>query len=90
MQTVKWLNDALSKFWPSVSSATEAVIKQNLQPYLDKICPPYLTSLAFSRITLGTIAPVIVGVRYCRTKEKCVRLDVDLKWAGNPEVFLLF
>jgi hypothetical protein len=90
VQTVQWLNDILEKLWPSISSATEAVIMQTLQPILDQNCPSYLTSLEFSRITLGTIAPVIVGVRHCRTtaEDNCVRLDIELKWAGNPEVTL--
>jgi Ca2+-dependent lipid-binding protein len=87
VQTVQWLNNALSKLWPSVSSATEAVIKATLSPVLEQNCPVYLTSLTFSRITLGTIAPVIVGIRHCQTEDNCVRLDVELKWAGNPEVF---
>lgn len=96
VQTVQWLNDIISKLWPSISLATEAVIMQTLQPILDQNCPAYLTSLEFSRITLGTIAPVIVGIRHCNTEDNCVRLDIELKWAGNPEVtttlqlFLLF
>jgi Ca2+-dependent lipid-binding protein len=85
---VQWLNDVLNKLWPSISSATEAVIMESLQPILKANCPAYLTSLDFSRITLGTIAPVIVGIRHCPNDDNCLRLDIELKWAGNPEVNL--
>mmetsp|Transcript_3345 Transcript_3345/g.5234 ORF Transcript_3345/g.5234 Transcript_3345/m.5234 type:complete len:960 (+) Transcript_3345:112-2991(+) len=88
VQRVQWLNDLLTKLWSSVSESTEAVIMETVQPILDSYKPGYISSLCFSRITLGTIAPVIVGIRNHRTEENCVRLDLELKWAGNPEVAL--
>lgn len=85
VQRVEWLNALLTKLWTSVSESTEAVIMASLQPVLDSYRPSYISSLGFTRITLGTIAPVIVGIRNHRTDENCVRLDLELKWAGNPE-----
>jgi Ca2+-dependent lipid-binding protein len=85
---VEWLNALLAKLWASVSESTEAVIMESLQPVLDSYRPSYFNSLGFSRITLGTIAPVITGIRNSQTSENCVRLDLELKWAGNPEVRL--
>jgi Ca2+-dependent lipid-binding protein len=48
----------------------------------------YLSSLRFTTAHLGTVPPVIVAVKYCQTEENCARLDLDIKWAGNPQIGL--
>lgn len=76
---VQWLNAFLEKLWPYISLSTEAVLKTiPLQSYHPL--------LKFSEITLGSIPPNIVSIKYCHTEENCVRLDLDVKWAGNPKV----
>jgi hypothetical protein len=85
-EQVKWLNGVVQKLWPNISLATEDYIKTWYQPMLDECKPSFVSSLAFSRITMGTIPFSIVGVRnYNNDDESCVRLDLEIKWAGNPE-----
>jgi Ca2+-dependent lipid-binding protein len=75
----QWLNDFLAKLWPFISNSTESILRGiPLEPY----CP----SLKFTDVTLGTVPPSIVAVKYCQTEENCARLDLDIKWAGNPKV----
>ena len=86
-EQVKWLNGVIHKMWPSISLATEDYIKTWYQPMLDECKPSFVSTLEFSRITLGTIPLTIVGVRnYHNEEESCVRLDLEVKWAGNPDI----
>jgi hypothetical protein len=85
-EQVKWLNGVVHKLWPNISLATEDYVKTWYQPMLDECKPSFVSSLSFSRITMGTIPFSITGIRnYNNADESCVRLDLEVKWAGNPE-----
>nr|XP_016515262.1 PREDICTED: synaptotagmin-4-like isoform X3 [Nicotiana tabacum] len=58
-EQVKWLNKQLSKLWPFVAEAAEAIIKESVEPLLEDYRPPGITSLKFSKLSLGTVAPKI-------------------------------
>ncbi|KAG6432389.1 hypothetical protein SASPL_103965 [Salvia splendens] len=58
-EQVKWLNKQLNKLWPFVADAAEAVIKESVEPLLEEYRPPGITSLKFSKLSLGTVAPKI-------------------------------
>ena len=86
-EQVKWLNGVVQKLWPKISLATEDYVKTWYQPMLDECKPSFVKTLEFSRITMGTIPLTIVGIRnYNNSDESCVRLDLEVKWAGNPEI----
>ncbi|CAB4300201.1 unnamed protein product [Prunus armeniaca] len=61
-EQVKWLNKQLTKLWPYVADAAEMVIKDSVEPLLEAYRPPGITSLKFSKLSLGTVAPKIEGV----------------------------
>ncbi|KAL6504937.1 hypothetical protein OROHE_023695 [Orobanche hederae] len=42
-------------------SAAEAIIKDSVEPLLEEYRPPGITSLKFSQLSLGTVAPKIEG-----------------------------
>ncbi|KAL6557652.1 hypothetical protein OROMI_018002 [Orobanche minor] len=42
-------------------SAAEAIIKDSVEPLLEEYQPPGITSLKFSQLSLGTVAPKIEG-----------------------------
>lgn len=44
-----------------LSQAAEAVIKESVEPLLEEYRPPGITSLKFSKLSLGTVAPKIEG-----------------------------
>lgn len=50
---VKWL----------LPQAAEAVIKESVEPLLEEYRPPGITSLKFSKFSLGTVAPKIEGCK---------------------------
>lgn len=60
---VVWLNKELKELWPYVSKAASAVIKASVEPILAQYRPPLISSLLFTKLTLGTIAPQIAGER---------------------------
>lgn len=43
------------------SQAGELVIKESVEPLLEEYRPPGITSLKFSKLSLGTVAPKIEG-----------------------------
>ncbi|GAQ86938.1 Calcium-dependent lipid-binding protein [Klebsormidium nitens] len=87
-ERVVWLNKELKELWPYVSKAASAVIKASVEPILAQYRPPLISSLLFTKLTLGTTAPQIAGVRIKSKKGEEVVLELDFKWGGNPSVIL--
>ncbi|KAI3449148.1 hypothetical protein Pfo_005813 [Paulownia fortunei] len=87
-EQVKWLNKQLSKLWPFVADAAEAIIKDSVEPSLEEYRPPGITSLKFSKLSLGTVAPKIEGIRVQSLKEGQITMDIDLRWGGDPNIVL--
>ncbi|XP_073313067.1 calcium-dependent lipid-binding protein-like [Primulina huaijiensis] len=87
-EQVKWLNKQLGKLWPFVADAAEAVIKESVEPLLEQYRPTGITSLKFSKLSLGTVAPKIEGIRVQNLKEGQITMDIDLRWGGDPSIIL--
>ncbi|XP_073024441.1 calcium-dependent lipid-binding protein-like [Primulina eburnea] len=87
-EQVKWLNKQLNKMWPFVADAAEAVIKESVEPLLEEYRPPGITSLKFSKLSLGTVAPKIEGIRVQSLKQGQIIMDIDLRWGGDPDISL--
>ncbi|KAG9139528.1 hypothetical protein Leryth_019241 [Lithospermum erythrorhizon] len=87
-EQVKWLNNQLSKLWPFVADAAEAVIRESVEPLLEEYRPPGITSLKFTRLSLGTVAPKIEGIRVQNLKKGQITMDIDFRWGGNPNIVL--
>ncbi|PON85147.1 Calcium-dependent lipid-binding transcriptional regulator [Trema orientale] len=87
-EQVKWLNKQLSKLWPYIADAGELVIKESVEPLLEEYRPPGITSLKFSKLSLGTVAPKIEGIRVQSLKKGQIIMDIDFKWGGDPSIIL--
>ncbi|XP_010523704.1 PREDICTED: synaptotagmin-4-like [Tarenaya hassleriana] len=87
-EQVKWLNKLLSKMWPYVAEAATMVIRESVEPLLEEYRPAAITSLKFSKLTLGNVAPKIEGIRVQSLKEGQITMDIDLRWGGNPNIIL--
>jgi hypothetical protein len=85
-QRVEWLNSVVSKLWPQISQALEPDLKQIVQEILNEEVLAVRMHLKVRRFTLGNISPKIVSVRFHETKESIVRLDIEVRWAGEPIV----
>lgn len=87
-EQVKWLNKQLSKLWPYVEEAARIIIKDSVEPLLEDYRPPGITSLKFNKLSLGTVAPKIEGIRVQSLKKGQITMDIDLRWGGDPNIVL--
>ncbi|MBA0592382.1 hypothetical protein Gorai_009364, partial [Gossypium raimondii] len=82
-EQAKWLNKQLSKLWPFVAEAASAVLKESVEPLLEDYRPTAVNSLKFAKLSLGTVAPKIEGIRVQSLKKGQVTMDIDLRWGGD-------
>ncbi|KAG2729573.1 hypothetical protein I3843_01G251700 [Carya illinoinensis] len=87
-EQVKWLNKQLSKLWPYIADAGEMVIKESVEPLLEEYRPTGITSLKFSKLSLGNVAPKIEGIRVQSLKKGQITMDIDFRWGGDPSIIL--
>ncbi|XP_020261705.1 synaptotagmin-5-like isoform X2 [Asparagus officinalis] len=87
-EQVKWLNKQLSKLWPFIAEAASMVIKESVEPMLEDYRPPGITSLKFSKLSLGYVSPKIEGIRVQSLTKGQITMDIDLRWGGDPSIIL--
>ncbi|GAB4861870.1 hypothetical protein Ancab_037125 [Ancistrocladus abbreviatus] len=87
-EQVKWLNKLLVKLWPFVTEAAEMVIRESVEPLLEQYRPPGISSLKFTKLSLGTVAPKIEGIRVQSLKESQIIMDIDFRWGGDLSIIL--
>ncbi|KAK2353931.1 Calcium-dependent lipid-binding (CaLB domain) family protein [Trifolium repens] len=87
-EQVKWLNKLLSKLWPFVAEAATLVIRESVEPLLEEYRPPGITSLKFSKLSLGNVAPKIEGIRVQSLTKGQIIMDIDFRWGGDPSIIL--
>ncbi|XP_061346871.1 calcium-dependent lipid-binding protein-like isoform X1 [Gastrolobium bilobum] len=87
-EQVKWLNKQLTKLWPFVAEAATMVIRESVEPLLEEYRPPGITSLKFSKLSLGNVAPKIEGIRVQSLNKGQIIMDIDFRWGGDPSIIL--
>lgn len=87
-QKLTWLNLHLIKIWPYVNEAASELIKASVEPVLEHYRPAILSSLKFSKLTLGTVAPQFTGVSIIEDGGGGVTMELELQWDGNPSIIL--
>ncbi|XP_073224229.1 synaptotagmin-4-like [Cicer arietinum] len=89
-QKLNWLNMELEKIWPFVDEAASELIKSNVEPILEQYRPVILSSLTFSKLTLGTVAPQFTGISIVEEDSgpNGVTMEFDMQWDGNPNIVL--
>ncbi|KAJ8534790.1 hypothetical protein K7X08_016518 [Anisodus acutangulus] len=66
----------------------EAIIKDSVEPILEDYRPPGISSMKFSTLSLGTVAPKIEGIRVQSLKKGQIIVDIDLRWGGDPNIVI--
>lgn len=87
-QKLTWLNAHLVKIWPYVDEAASELIRASVEPVLEQYRPIILSSLKFSRFTLGTVAPQFTGVAILDDEGDGVTMEMEMNWDGNPNIIL--
>ncbi|CAL5358919.1 unnamed protein product [Camellia sinensis] len=87
-QNLNWLNVQLEKIWPYVNEAASELIRSSVEPILEQYRPVILSSLKFSKLTLGTVAPQFTGVSILEGDAKGITMELEMEWDGNPNIVL--
>lgn len=87
-QKLNWLNSHLTKIWPYVDQAASELIRESVEPILEQYRPIILSSLKFSKFTLGTVAPQFTGVSILDDEGEGVTMELEMNWDGNPSIIL--
>ncbi|KAI3920407.1 hypothetical protein MKX01_000746 [Papaver californicum] len=85
--TLNWLHLQLTKIWPYVNEAASELIRNNVELVLEQYRPVILSSLKFSRFTLGTVAPQVT-VSIIEDGPESITMELELQWDGNPSIIL--
>ncbi|KAJ7966206.1 synaptotagmin-5-like [Quillaja saponaria] len=87
---LNWLNLHLDKVWPYVNEASSELIRSSVEPILEQYRPAVLSSLKFSKLTLGTVAPQFTGVSIVEGENENggVTMELEMQWDGNPNIVL--
>ncbi|KAG8485807.1 hypothetical protein CXB51_019153 [Gossypium anomalum] len=87
-QKLTWLNQHLTKIWPYVNEAASDLIKASVEPVLEQYRPVILSSLKFSKFTLGTVAPQFTGVSIVEDGADSVIMELEMQWDANSNIVL--
>ncbi|MFS7913509.1 putative synaptotagmin-like mitochondrial-lipid-binding domain-containing protein [Helianthus anomalus] len=70
--------------------AVSDLIKVNVEPILEQYRPMVLSSLSFSKFTLGTVAPQFtwLGVSIIEGADEGITMELEMNWDGNPSIIL--
>ncbi|GLT70146.1 hypothetical protein SLA2020_422430 [Shorea laevis] len=89
-ERVDWLNKFVKDMWPYLDKAICCTIRSMTKPiFAEYIGKFQIQSIEFEKLTLGTIPPVINGVKVYETNEKELLIEPAVRWAGNPNIILV-
>lgn len=89
VENAGWINKVVAAAWPYLDEATSNVIRKSLDPILQSTRPAFLTTLQFERFSFGSVPAKIEGVKVYETEDEgALEIDLQVSWAGDPDVVL--
>ncbi|KAJ0970483.1 hypothetical protein J5N97_023360 [Dioscorea zingiberensis] len=86
---VDWMNKFVSDMWPYLDKAICNTIRSTTKPIFEQYIGKYgIESIEFDHLTLGTLPPIIHGVKVYETQERELVMEPAIRWAGNPNIIL--
>ncbi|KAJ1398443.1 Synaptotagmin-like mitochondrial-lipid-binding domain [Sesbania bispinosa] len=87
---IDWLNKFVSDMWPYLNKAICNIIRQSTMSIVsDYIGKFTIKSVEFKNLTLGTLPPIINGVKVHENYENGLLFEPAVRWAGNPDISLV-
>lgn len=86
-----WFNHIIDQMWPFVSEMVCKIIKENVEPEMQKNMPKGLSTLYFETIDLGNTPPYVANVTTYENKEHRESefiFDMDLCYNGDATIKL--
>ncbi|MQL99449.1 hypothetical protein Taro_032165 [Colocasia esculenta] len=89
-ERVDWLNKFILEMWPYMDKAVCDTIRSTTTPIFDQYIGKFhIKSIEFDCLTLGSLPPIIHGVKVYETQEKEIIIEPGLRWAGNPNIVVM-
>lgn len=88
-ERVDWLNKFIGYMWPYLDKAICKTVKTIATPIIAEQIPKYkIDAVEFESLTLGTLPPTFQGMKVYLTDEKELIMELNLKWAANPNILV--
>eukprot|EP00250_Pteridium_aquilinum_P000160 c10179_g1_i1 orf=59-1489(+) len=84
-EKVNWLNRELEEIWPSLNEAASGLLKVILQSVLDPYKFSIIQKITIKSITLGTVSPLLGGVKFSGGGDDEAILEVELDWRHGQD-----
>lgn len=84
-EEVNWLNMELEEIWPSLNEAASGLLKVILQSVLDPYRFSIIQKIIIKSVTLGTVSPLLGGVKFSGGGEDEAVLEVELDWRHGQD-----
>nr|QHT72835.1 synaptotagmin-3 [Vernicia fordii] len=89
-ERVDWLNKFLLEMWPYLDKAICATIKSTAEPIFAEYIGKYkIEAIEFEHLTLGTLPPIVHGLKVYETNERDLVMEPAIRWAGNTNIVLV-
>nr|QHT72834.1 synaptotagmin-3 [Vernicia montana] len=89
-ERVDWLNKFLLEMWPYLDKAICATIKSTAEPIFAEYIGKYkIEAIEFEHLTLGTLPPIVHGLKVHETNERDLVMEPAIRWAGNTNIVLV-
>ncbi|KAL3639048.1 Synaptotagmin-2 [Castilleja foliolosa] len=86
---IDWLNKFIGYMWPYLDKAICKMATKIAEPIIAEQIPKYkIDSVDFEKLTLGCLPPTFEGIKVYNTEEKELIMELGLKWAANPNIFV--
>ncbi|KAI9049368.1 hypothetical protein LZ554_006402 [Drepanopeziza brunnea f. sp. 'monogermtubi'] len=87
-ESVRFLNDIVAHLWPHINVAASKMTKEIADPMFKTMLPGPLASLHFTKIDLGHVPFQLSNVLVTKTEADCIKLDMNVDWAGKCDIEL--
>lgn len=92
-ENAMWLNNIINKMWPFIEGMVTRIIKDSVEPEIQKKLPAAFKTLYFNKIELGQKPPFIGNIRSysrgsCSARASEFIMDVDFTYNGDAQLKL--
>ncbi|XP_071788056.1 extended synaptotagmin-2-like isoform X1 [Asterias amurensis] len=87
-ERAEWLNKMVKQLWPYIEGYVASMLRDTVEPAVQKALPSYLKSFRFEKIKLGTYPLRIGGVKVYtdHVGRDEIILDLEIFYAGNCDI----
>ena len=91
-EQAEWINQILKQMWPYVGEMVYKILKESVEPEMQKNMPKALNTLYFETIDLGNNPPMVANVKSYNSKGDGKKsdfiFDMDLAYSGDAKIKL--